>query len=143
MYTKWLVVNEAIPTPHCGTVFDWLNKVLQFVMKCSLTLLSNYWLIKKISYSVWFQEDNSGFPWDETIQNQILGAFFWFHWVTQIPGGLLARKYGTKAIFGLSNFSCCILNLLIPLCAKTDYKLLVANRVLQGLIVVSILDISS
>lgn len=84
------------------------------------------------------QEAPSGFNWDETIQNQILGAFFWFHWVTQIPGGILARKYGTKAIFGLSNFTCCVLNLLIPICAYIDYKLLVANRVIQGLVVVSI-----
>ncbi|XP_054267712.1 vesicular glutamate transporter 2-like [Macrosteles quadrilineatus] len=85
--------------------------------------------------SVFKLEEDRGFPWDETIQNKILGAFFWFHWVTQIPGGVLARKYGTKAIFGLSNFSCCLLNLLIPACAYWDYKLLVANRVIQGLIV--------
>uniref|UniRef100_A0A1B6KSQ5 Major facilitator superfamily (MFS) profile domain-containing protein n=1 Tax=Graphocephala atropunctata TaxID=36148 RepID=A0A1B6KSQ5_9HEMI len=87
------------------------------------------------STSVWRETDDSGFPWDETVQNKILGSFFWFHWVTQIPGGLLARRYGTKAIFGLSNFSCCILNLLIPTCAYAGYKVLVANRVLQGLIV--------
>ncbi|KAL9702381.1 hypothetical protein quinque_005899 [Culex quinquefasciatus] len=37
-----------------------------------------------------------GFEWNEYEQGLVLGAFFWLHWVTQIPGGVLARKYGTK-----------------------------------------------
>lgn len=77
------------------------------------------------------------FDWDEKTQNLILGAFFWFHWVLQIPGGVLARKYGTKAVFGLSNFATILLTFAVPLCAHKDFRLLVANRVIQGIIVVS------
>uniref|UniRef100_A0A1B6EC40 Major facilitator superfamily (MFS) profile domain-containing protein n=2 Tax=Clastoptera arizonana TaxID=38151 RepID=A0A1B6EC40_9HEMI len=75
------------------------------------------------------------FDWDEKKQNLILGAFFWFHWVLQIPGGVLARKFGTKAVFGLSNFATVLLTFVVPWCAYTDYRLLVANRVIQGIIV--------
>lgn len=83
------------------------------------------------------QSQSYVFDWDEKIQNIILGGFFWFHWVMQIPGGVLARKYGTKVVFGLSNFANCILNFAIPVCAKLDYRLLIVNRVAQGIIVVS------
>lgn len=78
------------------------------------------------------------FAWDEKKQGMILGAFFWLHWLTQIPGGILAQKYGTKAVFGLANFSGVLLTFSIPLAAYMGYQYLVFIRVLQGLVTVSV-----
>ncbi|KAL5289466.1 NaPi-T family protein [Megaselia abdita] len=82
--------------------------------------------------------DANGFEWNEKIQGLVLGSFFWAHWITQIPGGILARKYGTKLIFGLSNAISCWLCMLMPIASYFDYKYLVFLRVAQGCIVVSI-----
>ncbi|PSN34790.1 hypothetical protein C0J52_06210 [Blattella germanica] len=78
--------------------------------------------------------DESRFDWDEKQQSLILGGFFWLHWVCQVPGGILAQHYGTKLIFGVSNFTTCLLCYLIPFCASLDFRVLVFLRVLQGFI---------
>ncbi|CAG9761573.1 unnamed protein product [Ceutorhynchus assimilis] len=77
---------------------------------------------------------NDKFVWDEKIQGYILGSFFWMHWTTQIPGGLLANKYGTKKVFGLSNFAGVILCFFLPYFAKMGAKPLMALRLLQGIV---------
>ncbi|XP_052873065.1 sialin-like [Anopheles cruzii] len=75
-----------------------------------------------------------GFDWNEYQQGVILGAFYWIHWVTQIPGGILARRYGTKLVFGASNVIGCWLCFLMPIASYWDYRVLVFLRVLQGLV---------
>ncbi|XP_019772895.1 sialin [Dendroctonus ponderosae] len=74
------------------------------------------------------------FAWNEKIQGYVLGSFFWLHWTTQIPGGLLASKYGTKMIFGLSNFAGVLLCFLIPYFAKLGSTELMALRLIQGIL---------
>ncbi|XP_055299849.1 sialin isoform X2 [Sitodiplosis mosellana] len=74
------------------------------------------------------------FEWDELDQSRVLGSFFWLHWTLQIVGGILASCYGTKAIFGLSNFVSCFLCFFIPMAAKFHVNLLIAIRVAQGII---------
>lgn len=78
--------------------------------------------------------DESRFDWDEKQQGLILASFFWFFWATQVPGGLLAQRYGTKLVFGLTNGVPCLLSFFIPLCARLDYRVLVFLRALQGFI---------
>uniref|UniRef100_A0A1S4H6N8 Major facilitator superfamily (MFS) profile domain-containing protein n=1 Tax=Anopheles gambiae TaxID=7165 RepID=A0A1S4H6N8_ANOGA len=75
-----------------------------------------------------------GFDWNDYQQGLILGAFYWLHWITQIPGGILARRYGTKLVFGASNVIGCWMCFLMPIAAYWDYRVLVVLRVLQGLI---------
>ncbi|XP_063237102.1 sialin-like isoform X2 [Bacillus rossius redtenbacheri] len=79
-------------------------------------------------------EEGLRFDWDERQQGLVLGAFFWFHWLTQVPGGMLARRFGTKLVFGLSNWVPCLLCFLVPLGARADFRLLVALRFLQGVV---------
>nr|XP_018909283.1 PREDICTED: sialin-like [Bemisia tabaci] len=74
------------------------------------------------------------FEWDEIQQGHVLGAFFWLHWVSQVPGGMLARKYGTKKVFGLANLCISLMAYLIPFCAKWSFGALVAIRSLQGIV---------
>lgn len=76
------------------------------------------------------------FEWDERQQGLVLGAFFWLHWLTQLPGGILARRYGTKLVFGLSNALPGLLGLLIPAASYWDYRALLTIRFAQGIIAV-------
>lgn len=78
------------------------------------------------------------FAWNELDQSRVLGSFFWFHWVLQIPGGMLAPRFGTKTIFGLANFVSCFICFFIPMAAKMHVNYLIILRILQGLISVSI-----
>lgn len=77
------------------------------------------------------------FSWDEREQGLVLGAFFWLHWTTQIPGGVLAQKYGTKLVYGLSNFTGVLCCFIMPLAAYMGYQYLIFLRVLQGILAVS------
>ncbi|XP_069705476.1 sialin-like [Periplaneta americana] len=99
---------------------------------CTQTVVSNSSINSTISMI--HIADESRFLWDEKQQGLVLGAFFWLFWLTQVPGGMLAQRYGTKLIFGLSNAVPCVMACLIPLCARIDYRVLVFLRVLQGLI---------
>ncbi|KAM7358545.1 sialin-like [Cochliomyia hominivorax] len=77
---------------------------------------------------------NKKFDWNEYQQGLILGSFFWLYWLTQIPGGILAKKYGTKLIFGLSNVICSWLCFFIPMASYYNYKILITLRIVQGAI---------
>lgn len=52
----------------------------------------------------------------------------------QIPGGVLAQRYGTKTVFGISNGVAAILSFAVPASAKFSYKALVFVRIIQGFI---------
>ncbi|KAK9878097.1 hypothetical protein WA026_020740 [Henosepilachna vigintioctopunctata] len=84
-----------------------------------------------------FLEDTKTSPiysWNEKDQGILLGAFFWLHWLTQIPGGILAGRYGTKLVFGLSNFVGVLLAFLIPTAASFGYYYILCLRVIQGIL---------
>lgn len=80
------------------------------------------------------EHEKSGFKWNSKTQNDVLGAFFIFHWLTQLPGGILAARYGTKLVFGLSNFIACITCMLIPIVAYLDFHAMIILRVVQGIV---------
>lgn len=80
------------------------------------------------------EQEDGRYDWDEYQQGLVLGAFFWLHWCTQIPGGMLAQRIGPKLVFGVSNLVACLLAVLLPLAASIDYRALIAVRVLQGFI---------
>ncbi|KAJ8872233.1 hypothetical protein PR048_025835 [Dryococelus australis] len=77
--------------------------------------------------------DEDKVDWDEYQQNLVIGSSFWVYWITQIPSGIITRRYGTKLVFGLSNYATCLLGLLIPFATFQSFYLLMAIRVLQGL----------
>ncbi|XP_067628286.1 sialin [Eurosta solidaginis] len=93
-----------------------------------------YSLEKHIFQVLGIQYDRDGFAWNEYQQGLILGSFYWAHWVSQIPGGMLAKKYGTKLVFGLANAIGCWICLVIPLASYWSYEILIWLRILQGLI---------
>lgn len=99
------------------------------------TLLNTSSLFKYENYTAYHDVDDSGdFEWDEHVQGLILGCFFWIHWVTQLPGGLLATVYGTKVVFGLSNFMGIIINFAIPYASHMGANYLIGLRLVQGIL---------
>ncbi|VVC25990.1 Major facilitator superfamily,Major facilitator superfamily domain [Cinara cedri] len=74
------------------------------------------------------------FQWKDGERAMVLGSFYWFHWALQLPGGLLARTYGAKRIFGLSNLIMFTLSLTMPFVARWDVRGLILVRALQGFI---------
>lgn len=76
--------------------------------------------------------ERNGFKWDEHKQSAVLGSFYWLNWVTQLPGGILAAKYGTKVVFGVSNYIACVLCFITPIACYIDYRLMVFIRLVSG-----------
>lgn len=74
------------------------------------------------------------FEWNDSERASVLGSFYWLHWALQLPGGLLARQFGAKRIFGLSNLFMFVMSLLMPVLARWDIKGLIVARVLQGFV---------
>ncbi|XP_048508424.1 putative inorganic phosphate cotransporter isoform X2 [Athalia rosae] len=74
------------------------------------------------------------YDWDEYTQGIILSSFFWGYIITQLPGGILADKFGGKYTLGLGIFSTAIFTLLTPLVVeKFDAPGLIVLRILMGL----------
>lgn len=79
------------------------------------------------------------FEWNDSERASVLGSFFWFHWAMQLPGGVLARTFGAKRIFGLSNLFMFAMSLIMPLVARWNIKGLIVARALQGFVGVRII----
>lgn len=74
--------------------------------------------------------------WNENASGLLLGAFYWSYWATELPGGLLAHKFGGRKVLGAGVTTAAILNLLLPLACRTHYLLASFLRALQGLALV-------
>ncbi|GIY75444.1 putative inorganic phosphate cotransporter [Caerostris extrusa] len=73
------------------------------------------------------------FEWNSKVQGVVLGAFFYGYVITQVPGGLIAEKYGAKWLFGIGMLLTSLFTLLTPLAARWSVWALVVVRVIEGL----------
>ncbi|XP_071813968.1 sialin-like [Apostichopus japonicus] len=80
------------------------------------------------------ESDKEGpFQWNPTIQGQILASFFYGYILTQIPGGIIAGKYGAKWPFGIGVLCTTILTVMTPYVAHLSPFALMVLRFLEGL----------
>ncbi|XP_055339710.1 putative inorganic phosphate cotransporter [Paramacrobiotus metropolitanus] len=77
---------------------------------------------------------NGEFNWNGTVRGVVLGSFFYGYIFTCYLGGWLAIRCGGKHVFGFSVLFGGVLTLCIPWAARTHYGVLIAVRVLQGII---------
>ena len=71
--------------------------------------------------------------WEKSIQGHILGSFFYGYLISQIPGGLLAERFGAKWIIaGFLSLST-VATLLTPVASRISFGLLIVLRVLCGI----------
>ena len=73
----------------------------------------------------------------------VLGSFYYGYVALQIPGGWLAVKLGGTRLFGLAVLIASVLTTITPLAARISVLLLIAVRVGEGLVLVSIKILSS
>ncbi|CAG0913241.1 unnamed protein product [Notodromas monacha] len=73
------------------------------------------------------------FDWDEVTQGLILGSFFWGYMITQIPGGILVKRYGSKWVLGIGCLLAAVVSVLTPTAARHSVFMLMAARVCEGL----------
>lgn len=71
--------------------------------------------------------------WDDNKFSLFMGAFYWSYWATELPGGILAQRFGGKKVMGLCVTMAGILNFLLPFACNHDYLLASFVRALQGL----------
>ncbi|CAD6228693.1 GSCOCG00006502001-RA-CDS [Cotesia congregata] len=79
-------------------------------------------------------EEMKQVQYSEYEQGLAIGAYYWIHWLSEIPGGVLARKYGTKMIFGVGNLLAAILGVFLSVTMQYSLYSLIFIRVLQGLV---------
>ena len=73
------------------------------------------------------------FHWGNELQGYIFGAFFYGYISTQILGGRLAERYGTKWLFGGSILSTAVLSVFTPAVALWSPYALIVLRILEGI----------
>ncbi|XP_067659181.1 uncharacterized transporter slc-17.2-like [Haliotis asinina] len=77
--------------------------------------------------------DTGEFDWDKSVQSAILSSFFYGYLFLQIPGGWLAGRFGGKRVIGYMFVVNALTTLLVPVCARVDYRLVMALRILLGI----------
>ncbi|XP_063401010.1 vesicular glutamate transporter 1-like isoform X1 [Mytilus trossulus] len=74
------------------------------------------------------------FTWTPETIGAVDSSFFWGYIITQIPGGYLASRLPANRIFGLAIGTSAFLNLLLPGAAQVHFGLVMAVRILQGIV---------
>lgn len=72
------------------------------------------------------------YDWSAAVQSLITGSFFCCYVLSQVFGGIATQLFGTKKVFGWSQFVTALCSLLMPACADIHYGLLIALRSIQG-----------
>eukprot|EP00037_Helgoeca_nana_P032811 m.415463 g.415463 ORF g.415463 m.415463 type:complete len:492 (-) comp29639_c0_seq1:350-1825(-) len=73
------------------------------------------------------------YGWSNEDKGQVLGAFFYGYCVLQVPGGLIATRYGGKLVLAISMLGTVIFTAIVPFIAARNVTWLVLARVGCGL----------
>ncbi|XP_017078218.1 putative inorganic phosphate cotransporter isoform X3 [Drosophila eugracilis] len=74
------------------------------------------------------------YNWDTSDKSMILSSFFWGYVVSQVPAGLLAKRFGAKLVLGLATAIGGILCFFHPMAAKNGWQSICVLRVLTGVV---------
>lgn len=72
------------------------------------------------------------FDWDSTVQAAIKGSFYWCYVLSQVVGGVATQYFGTKSVFGWSQFFTAACSLCIPYASDFHYGAVILLRSIQG-----------
>lgn len=72
------------------------------------------------------------FDWSLSVQSIIQGSFYWCYVLSQVAGGVATQYFGTKSVFGWSQFVTALCSLGIPYAASMHWGFLVVLRSIQG-----------
>lgn len=88
------------------------------------------------------QSNEGTFLWDSAQQGYVLSSFFYGYVITQIPFGILSKKYGAKYFLGIGMLINSVFGFLVPLSANLGIFSLITIRFIQGLGEVSVPPLS-
>jgi MFS family permease len=71
--------------------------------------------------------------WDEQLQSLVSGSFFWGYIVTQLFGGRLAERIGSKYLIAATQTAVGVVTLLLPALAHLGVEFFIMGRVMLGL----------
>ncbi|XP_021001596.2 putative inorganic phosphate cotransporter [Parasteatoda tepidariorum] len=127
VYTMRINLSVAIVamTNHNHTKTIPENSTIEEVLECP-NLARNQSTNEVPSYK------GEKYDWNPRIQGIILGAYYQGYVVTQLPGGILAEKFGAKWVFGGGVLATSIFSLLTPLAVSWGTTAFICVRVLQG-----------
>lgn len=77
--------------------------------------------------------NEGSFSWSTSQQGYVLSSFFYGYVITQIPFGLLSKKYGAKYFLGVGMLINSVFGFLVPLSANFGIFSLITIRFIQGL----------
>ncbi|CAG9799840.1 unnamed protein product [Chironomus riparius] len=123
--------SKAVTSSECFSTNITMSKNESLMFDHSARFVS---FEKRILDYFGVEYERDGFKWDAKTQAEVLAAFFTLHFATQLPGGILAQKFGTKLIFGFSNFFGCITCMLVPIAAYYSFYALFWLRLVQGFV---------
>ncbi|XP_030023831.1 putative inorganic phosphate cotransporter isoform X1 [Manduca sexta] len=76
---------------------------------------------------------DGSFVWTSTLQGYILSSFFYGYVITQIPFGILSKRFGARLFLGVGMLINSVFGLLVPVAANAGYEWLIFVRFIQGL----------
>uniref|UniRef100_A0A1X7UP95 Major facilitator superfamily (MFS) profile domain-containing protein n=1 Tax=Amphimedon queenslandica TaxID=400682 RepID=A0A1X7UP95_AMPQE len=117
-----------LPARYTLAIMSFLGFVMIYALRVNLSMAIVIMVNNSANGST-----NNQFNWTSTEQGWILSAFFYGYTITQIPGGLLAARYGGKTVLGLGVVITATLTLLTPLAARINFGALIGLRILEGL----------
>lgn len=83
--------------------------------------------------STYEKEHDGDHIWDTDLQAYILSSFFYGYVLTQIPFGILAKRYGSLYFLGIGMLVNSVFGLLVPIATDFGYGWLIFVRFIQGL----------
>lgn len=96
----------------------------------SLHIVNNLFVLLQTSAH---KEADGEFVWETDIQGYVLSSFFYGYVITQIPFGILSKRYGNIYFLGIGMLINSLFGLLVPVAAKFGIWWLIAVRFIQGL----------
>lgn len=89
--------------------------------------------MRKLKSLLLLQTSDGEFSWCSQEQGYLLSSFFYGYVITQIPFGILAKRYGSKYFLGIGMLINSLFGLLVPVSANFGYYWLLVVRFIQGL----------
>ncbi|CAM1306214.1 Uncharacterised protein g4278 [Pycnogonum litorale] len=107
----------------------WFSLICSFFVKTNMSIA----IVDMITGAGNANKQN--FNWNSQLQGIILSSFFWGYAATQVPGGIIVSRYGTKIPLASGMAVNGLLAFLTPICTKNDGSTaLICIRVAGGLL---------
>ena len=117
-----------------------INKHIKFILlyfNYSEKVFTNFHVYPMKSLNIYVSyfpmAQDGPYSWDKELQGVILGSFFWGSLLTQLPGGLIATRFGGKSVILVAMLLNSLTAIFSPLAAEASPYALMALRAIQGL----------